>query len=169
MTPEEQAEADRVAEEARVAADANKNKTPEQIAAETTAAELATAQARVKELEKAEKDRKDAELTEVERLRQDADEAKKALAATALETLRLKAGQGLPEEALKFLTGTDEATLTQQATDLKALFAPGNGGTITRPGHSQGPTLDEKIADAEKKGQGLQSIRLKMDKLAAAK
>lgn len=187
MTPEQQAAADeaarietaRVAEAARVAEEANKNKTPEEIAADAEKARqtnaenaqrrrLETAEARVKELEKVEKDRADAELTEVERLKKEAAEAKQGLEATTLEIQRLKAGQGLPEEALKFLTGTDEATLTQQAADLKALFAPGAAGTITRPGHGQGPTLDEKITEAEKKGQGLQSIRFKMDKLAAS-
>lgn len=178
MTPEEiaaaQAEADRLAAEAAT----NTSKTPEQIAAEAEAARqtnaenasrrlLEAANKRIKEFEDAETERKRGELSEVDRLKQEAADAKAALETATLEGLRLKAGKDLPDEALGFLTGTDEATLTAQATALRNLFAPGAAGTVTRPGSSQGPSLDEQIATAEKAGNSISSIKLKMQKAQA--
>ena len=177
MTPEEIAAQE--AEAARIAAEtANAGKTPEQIAAEAEAqhqtnAENATrrrleaAEKRLKEFEEADAERKRSELSEVERLKQEAQEAKTALEAQRLETLRLKAGKDLPEEALEFLTATDEAGLAAQAEKLSKVYAPAAAGTRTNPGAGQGPSVDEQITAAEKAGNSFQSIKLKLDKLRA--
>ena len=175
MTPEEIA-----AEAARVAAAGQETqKTPEQIAAEETASRqnnadnaarrvLETAQARIAELEAAEQKRKDAELSEVDRLKKEAADNKQAADNAKLEALRLKAGKGLPDEALEFLTGTDADTLAAQATKLAALYGnapaapkpPVQVGNVTQPAANQAPSAQEKIAAAVKSGDVVGSIRL---------
>ena len=130
---------------------------------------LKKAQDRVTELEAAEEARKTAELSEVDRLKKEAADNKTAAEAARLETLRLKAGKDLPDEALEFLTGTDEATLAAQAEKLRKVYpaAPASAGTLTNPPANQAPSVDEQIAAAEKAGNGLQAIRLKMEKMRA--
>lgn len=112
--------------------------------------------------------RKDAELTETERLKKERDDAQKERDAARLDALRTKAGAGLPDEALEFLTGTDAETLTAQATKLAGLYgnkpaepaSPVQAGTTTRPGTTPTPSVQERLVAAQKSGNVLEQIRI---------
>ena len=126
------------------------------------------AQKKLDDLAAEEQKRKDAELSDVERLRKEKDDAIKERDAERLDKLRLKAGKDLPEEALEFLTATDEVGLAAQATKLATLYgkapaappAPVKGGTVTQPPAGQQPSTQERIAAATKAGNPLEAIRL---------
>jgi hypothetical protein len=112
--------------------------------------------------------RRDAEMSETERLKKERDDARKEADSARLEALRTKAGTGLPEEAMEFLTGNDAETLAAQADKLRGLYgnkpaeapAPVQAGTTTRPGTTPVPSVQERLAAAQKSGNVLEQIRI---------
>jgi hypothetical protein len=90
---------------------------------------------------------------------------------------RIVAESGIPAGAREFLTASDEAGLRAQAEKLKAIApttpsapaAPppiGAVGSVTNPGGgAPPPTMDEKIAAAEKGTSRYSSLELKLQKL----
>ena len=131
------------------------------------------AQKKLDDLATEEQKRKDAELSDVERLKKEKEDAIKERDAERLDKLRLKAGKDLPDEALEFLTATNEAGLAAQATKLAALYGsqsqgnapaapkpPVQGGTVTQPAANQTPSAQEQIATTVKSGDVVGAIRL---------
>lgn len=120
------------------------------------------------ELKAAEQKRAEAEMTELEREKKRAADAEAKAATLERENLarRVAAEHNVPADAIEFLTGSDEATLIAQAQKLGGMIAPGGvrAGTTTNPGGQQTPTIDDRIAAAEKAGDRALAITLKRDK-----
>lgn len=122
---------------------------------------------RLAEFETADKTRKEAEMTEIQKIQARADEADARVKTLESENLRrrIAAEKNLSADAIQFLQGDDEATLTANAEKLVSLVgkAPLQAGTVTSPGGQQKPTIAEQIAAAEKAGNGMLSIQLKRE------
>ena len=82
---------------------------------------------------------------------------------------------GIQPDAIEFLTATDDAAIRAQAEKLKA-FAPAPAtpaaaatppaaGTVTNPAPTPPTTIEERIAAAEKAGNGFSSITLKLEQM----
>jgi hypothetical protein len=121
-------------------------------------------------LKAAETERKNAELSEVDRAKADAKAAQDRAAELTRKLVAAEAG--LKAEDLEFLTATDETELRAQATRLSERFKGGTppatpppaAGTITQPAGGQTPTLDERIATAEKAGDHMTAVALKRER-----
>ena len=120
-------------------------------------------------LKAADQARKDADLSETERLKKSvADtEARATKAEQRAAKLEVASELGLTADALEFITGTDTETIRAQAEKLAALLpkATIKAGTTTAPAAGQGPTMAERITNAEKSGVRGEALALKLQAL----
>lgn len=121
----------------------------------------------------------EAQKTEAQRLTEQLAEAQKTAADRTTEALRLRIAlkHGISDDdAETFLTGATEEAMTRQAERLAAMRAPASpvaaGRTpveALRPGalpQAPPPSLDERIAAAQAKGDWRTVISLQNEKLA---
>lgn len=124
---------------------------------------------RLKELEASEKARNDAALSETERIKQRAEEAETRATKAEQKAIKLEVASelGLSADALEFITGTDAESIRAQAEKLSALMpkAATKAGSTTAPAANQGPSITERISQAEKSGVRGESIGLKLQAL----
>jgi ubiquitin len=114
------------------------------------------------------KEQEDAKLSELEKATNRAKELEDQLNKERTERLRLKIAteSGLSPEDMDFVVGSDEETMRTSAQRLAARIgaAPKAAGTVTNPPSPQAPSIDERIAAAERSGNRMEAIRLKRER-----
>ena len=125
-----------------------------------TAGELAEARTQ-------EEARRNADQMHIHEASDRAERAEKRAAELELEAMRrrIAASQGLAADAVEFLSGTDEESITQQASKLAAIIpqvtGPVSAGTTTSPASRQEPSVEERISAAQQGGRIHEAISLK--------
>lgn len=116
--------------------------------------------AQMSELDKAKKAAADALMRE--------ESLKTEVAKARLDALKIRIGtaEELPPELAELLRGEDEDALKAHAATLRALIpkTAANVGGGSNPLHTPDPSIDARIADAQKRGNAMEVVALTMEK-----
>ena len=93
------------------------------------------------------------------------------LVASKTEALRnrIAAEAGIPAEHIDLIEGADEAAMRERAKRLAPLVANAPkppappAGTVTKPANAGGPTVEQRLVEAEKAGDTYAIIRIKRE------